>query len=775
MQEQEPLSGPRSTERAKDNGPESEEQAPISQRGDFGFGGMKELLRLERAAKEARELANQNPDDERLRMRAETAEMRVEIFDLEHDQAGAFQFSRFGAEMVKMFEPGADGKPAIKIDAETGKLALAESEKDRRIMMVSMGELDRLNKEGGGHAAGDTALRETVRAIETAALTTLGADIANADIQVLRYGGNEYMVSMKGVPQEKIDGIMEQLRSHWHNMRSEGNLDAKLAEIGVSEPPPLTVSSFELAEVVDVMSQAQQELSPELRVSQDDPYGAARETIEALRLQANYQQDLNKFHTAAGRLRDVQEGPGGIEKARELFTYLKKMFKEPLTDARAFATLPENVINRLAKEYAVGFLQGDTAAAEKREAMIGQSVREMLAERRAQDMREGRGIAPARTEIAPPNGAKMAEVPDQTEGQKDMDKHRVAALSAVESGDADVIAHAEALRDKEVRKRELGTGQLTRKIHYRQLESAFRKGEQRAMVFIDMGFLKLFDKEGGSDVGDNALKMSASILEQTMKESGFKGDVFRYAGDEFTVQLEGGAADAEEFRRQLMERVKDAGAIPVGKKGSAAGYQPTELVFNCGVSDTAMTERVYADLVAAGAYTERDLNDPDRVLNEKANLMTVIADKGVERPKAVERLELLINSFNDPAYDTDPARKQQVDGIALRSEKAIFGLPGKEFLRQMLATGKTAEELRPQLEAFVDAQLEKVPEQKNRKNGLTAKLIELHGDLSYYKQAYEQATRAEVVTSMELERLKAEVQRVEKERQALIDVRKALE
>lgn len=782
--EREPGSGPRPLD---DKPPESGEieKAPASQRGDFGFTGLHELQRLEKDAAEARALADAEPGNEKLQKRAETREWRVEIFGLEHDRAGAAKFDRFGRDVVKMFEAGANGQGGIVIDAETGRLSLAESEEGRRFLFVNMGELDRVNKEGG-HAGGDLALQEAVRAIESSLLSTMGEGMSKVEISMVRFSGNDYMLNLRGVDDAQAAQIGELVRNYWSNMDA-GSRDEKLAELGIDEPMPFSVTGFEMQEALNIMSDAQLELSKGERISSQDPATAARDFIDTLNLHANYLLDMTKFKDRTERMRQklddeaeanrrapadgADESRDPIGKSRAFFdTYLKKMFDGPLADARAFASLPPEVIDRLAQQYATKSLEGAQTAEKTREAIVDRRVKEIRASRTGKS-----GEYPR---IQPPGEVQLAVIPERTEGQKINEAVNVAALDEMQSGDPDDQEHAAARRDKELRKRDAGTGLFTRNMYYAEAQRGFAEGKKQSMVFFDMAFLKYFDKSGGTEVGNNALKYAAHLLERALEENGIEGKAYRYAGDEFTVLLDGDVAAADEFRAMVDKLVNEAGAIPAGALGTREGYQPTKIAFNGGTADSAMAEAVYADLVAAGVYNERDQSEAWRVNNEKANLMTIIADKGIERPKAVDRFLMLVDGKNDAQYGTDPAYKQQVDGLQRWSGKAIFSEKGGvEFLEAVTAEAKAnggAESVRAKVEAWVDQRLAEVPEAKNRKSELTTKLVELHGQMRYFEARLHEARQKEVVTSMDLQRLVDEKARLQKERDALISVRNVL-
>lgn len=295
------------------------------------------------------------------------------------------------------------------------------------------------------------------------------------------------------------------------------------------------------------------------------------------------------------------------------------------------------------------------------------------------------------------------------------------------------------------------------------------------MVFVDMGFLRYFDNKGGPEVGDAALKLAADMMENAIAESGVEGKAFRYGGDEYTIQIDGGAEEVAKFQKALATLREQAGAVPVGKRGSADGYYPTELVFNYGTADKAMTEDVFESLKEAGKYSADDLADPDRVANIKAELMTVIADRAIEEEKAVNRFLLLVDGLRDPKYATDEARKTQVEMMISFSNKALFAeAGGGKFLRLLAESGKDEAAMEAEIKEWVAERIKESHEKEGQKADLLNQLVEVHGKIRYYERALSEARHETADALQRNEKLAAELAKAQEERQQLIEVRKTL-
>lgn len=738
-----------------DDAPERGSRPP--RQADFGVSAAKGLEKLESTVEEARREAETDPEK---KIDQTLAEKRLELFLNEYDNAGAFKFKKFGREVSGFFEDSPEKPKVIETDIETGRLSLAGSEKNRRLMFVNMGELDRINKEGGGHAAGDAALKETVKAIERAVQAKIaGKEGRAASYFMLRYRGNEFMVSFDDISRDDFEEVLADIRSQRPKVE------------GVEEGAPLVADGFDFQEAIDIVNQVQMGFAAEERFDPDDPSAAAREFISVMQKRADWSLDVDKFTSRVGRVREKLKDDGP-EAAKVFFdNYMKKMFQgTELEDLSKFEALTGEDIERMAFEHAGKYLDSAKNLDDARRKIIDARLKE----RREKTSRVGEyaaEIAGGRLGEAVP----LAKVPELTRGQKLLDElgEKARNAEALDSPKKAEIARLDL--QIEQAKRDKGTGLLERGAHYENLENAFKEGKEIQMVFVDMGFLRYFDNKGGSDVGNDAIKMAADLMERAIEASGVEGTAFRYGGDEFTVQISGSQEETAKFELALGRLRDQAGAIPAGKRGSADGYYPTELVFNYGAADGLLAESVFEDLARAGELTAEELADPDRVAEVKAEAMTVAADKAIEEQKAINRFMMLAEALRDPTYGTDPARKIQVDNLIVFSNKALFAEAGGDtYLRALAESGKDKLTMQQEVKSWVAERIKDSREKDGRKADLLSELVEVHGKIRYYERALSEARHEAADAKARNEQLAAALKRARDEREKLIRIRKTL-
>lgn len=724
----------------------------------YSHAGMLEKAHLENDLFDAEKALQETPDDETAVLRLDVARKKMELFSAEHDNAGAFKFKKFGRRIQEMFEPGADGKPGIEA-GEDGELKLTESLKDRRFMLVNMGELDRFNKEGGGHAAGDAALGETAAAVEKAVTEALVSDKGGlkTDYQIYRYDGNTFMVDIASMPLQEFSALMRKMQ------------EARPSVEGVKDPAPLTVRGVDLENVVGLVNHIQAELPKEGKFEPGED--AAREIVEVMRRAGDWDLELNKLFTRAERVRGKLEA-GDEDTAAFFDNYVKKSFQgTELGTLEGFkAALEEGRYHGVAEEVAV-------AATEKRFTdgrKVDDAIQEII------DARvRARNIPP---EIPPFEGVEAPKVPSaMTDGERVLTAKResMEAAEALSAGASGTEAEAFALKAQSARleyqiesaRRDKGTGLLERGVHYENLEKALEEGKDVATLFVDMGFLKYFDQMGGSEVGDVALKTAASLMEEAVKLAGVKGSVYRYGGDEFTIQVEGGDAAARMVESALEELRELSDPIAAGAK-SRAEYAPTRLAFNYGRADGKMLGDLYGRAVRDGKYSADELEDPSRVVNAKAELMTKAADVGIEYNKAFSRFELLIKELRSPEYAASPERRMQVDAMVTFSGKAIFAeLGGKDRLTALAASGLEGDALEEQIIDFV---LEKVAETRAKESGkreVLDALLAAQVKVAFLTDRLKDMAGVVDIQQHRIDKLQESLRRAEEEREQYLEAR----
>ncbi len=684
----------------------------------YSRAGMMEKAQIENEVFDAERGVQERPDDEASALRLEVARKKQELFLAEHDNAGAFQFKKFGRRIQEMFEPGPDGKPGIEAD-ESGELKMAESLKDRRFMLVNMGELDRFNKEGGGHAAGDAALGETAAAVEKAVNEALLQEGGNlkSDYQIYRYDGNTFMVDIASLPLKEFGALVAKMQ------------EAEPKVEGVKDAAPLTVRGLDFANVIELVNHVQAELPKEGKFEPGED--AAREIVEVMKRAGDWDLETNKLFTRAERVRSKIEAAEALPEGTEEEKAAKDAARKEASD------FFENYAKKSFQDSEFGTYEGFKAAvAEGRYAGAAEEISVRTVEKRFAGGRKvddaiketidarvrARNIAP---DIQPFEGAETPKaVAAMTDGERIMTAKREAmeAAEALAAGASGAEGEMLALKAQSARleyqiesaRRDKGTGLLGRGVHYEHLEKALEEGKDVATLFVDMGFLKYFDQMGGSEVGDVALKTAASLMEEAVKLAGVQGTVYRYGGDEFTIQVEGGDAAARKVESALEELRELSAPIPAGAK-SRDEYAPTRLAFNYGRSDRRMLEDLHGLAVRDGKYSPDELADPARVSNAKAELMTQAADVGIEYNKAFSRFELLIGELRSPEYASSEKRRMQVESMITFSGKAIFAeAGGKEKLMALAGSELEGDALDEQIIDFV---LEKVTEARAKESG----------------------------------------------------------
>lgn len=705
------------------------------------------------------------PDDEAAALALENAELEKQLFFVEHDNAGAFKTKKLGRRFQELFEPGPDGKPAIGFD-ENGGLQAEASLSERRFMLVNMGELDRFNKEGGGHAAGDAALAATAEAIEAIVNEALeGKEGREADYSIYRFDGNTFAVDLAAMPLPAFGKLVAKMR------------EAAPSVPGVKDPAPLTVRGLDFLDAVHLVNQVQAELPPDAKL--DSMEEASREIFGMLRRMTDWDLEAAKFEKRAERM----AGKLADEDAQAFFeNYVKKSLQgTELGTLEGFRRVAESgqfrqVVDDLALRHA-----------EKRFAdgrRIDDRIQEMI-DARVQE----RGIpylpiarVEAPVEAKPLSGGKRLLAEKQAAATE-------AKAAADKAGGADAGRLALEARKRqleyriEMARRDGGTGLLDRGAHYEELETALEEGRDIAVVFVDMGFLKYFDQMGGADVGDAALGTAARMMEQAVAEAGVEGRVYRYGGDEFTLQVEGGADAANKVIRTLERLRETSEPIPRIAK-SRAEYAPTQLSFNYGLSDRAMLEELYRASRQTDDVPEGEQVDAGKDRNLRAELMTKAADVGIEYNKAYSRFKLLIGKLRDPGIASDPARRAQLESLIGFSGKAIFAeLGGVDRLRAMAADPSLEGEALD--EAVLDYVVQKVGESRAQEKGraeVADALLAAQTKVNFFKARIEaleaENARLEAANQgqlLSLERARRQKEQAEAEKRQIIEARGAID
>jgi len=709
------------------------------------------------AARAELEHASASGDRERLR-RAELAlreaELGLHLYNVERDQAGALKFKRFARETVELFEPAVEHgeRPTVE-----------EAERSRTYLFVNMGELDRLNREGG-HAAGDAGLTATAEMIDRVVGEAFGDDRGDRRYFIIRYSGNEFCVQFDNVPEAEAAAIEETLRAR------------KLALAGYPqiEAPPLSTARFSFGEVMDTVRSAELELPEGMRAEPGVELG--REAMGALRRTAEFNLEVEKYVARAYRviekLEEAGSDAGKRAAAQEFFdNYLKKMFQGTGLDApEEFEAVWEHgpaAFERAVHDRAIAVARGRFAADREFQKYERQIIAKRCGEWDCADRTPAK-VSPAFDAAQP--GVKLAELPERTEG---LDALRDAEAKMKRSEGTEEHA-VERLRFLiETARRDALTGLLERGAFYEDLERDTAEGREVSVAFIDMGFLKYFDQRGGREVGNGSIRLAASLIERAIRDARVEGAAYRYGGDEFAVRIEGGEKAREDFAASLARLRTEAGAVPGGEE-SEEDYLPETLVFNIGNADTRMAAGLMNDLRDAGklapllesrGWTESEL---------AADLVVKLADAGVNVAKGADRLRLLIDRMSHPDYaNKDSTRHRQVEALIRFSQKAIYSDLGGDAALRFFAEGAAEEDpkvLKAQIERFVADRVERAATLEDGKQELMDTLIELHATIGRLKREIGRAAK----DRERLAELQVRYEEAERARVGLVGARETL-
>lgn len=653
--------------------------------------------------------ASEDPD-------CELARLKVELSKAECDLAGAVKFKGFVRRNRELFVPAEEGEG----------YRVAEGNDNRRYLLVNMGELDRLNKEGHNQAAGDTGLE----AVVTAARRT--AEKRGQDISVYRYGGNEYMIEFPDASEIDVT-IFEQA------FRKEG---IDLGDFRHLEAPPLSITRVDFSEVIEIMDSIALS-APEGEVK--DAREAAAESVTVLTRFADYNLEREKFVTRVGRaiekIEAAKAGRISREEASAFFdTYLKKDFFGSGLDSLAdIDDLWRGGDDREDFERAAGLMAVEAAKRKFADDRWFEVYERHLASGLMREYLRTVKTRDDEAESAPEffdENMKLAKIPDPRYGTAGLrvlsHLHEAIGRRGEKWRRAEETAY-----EAEAMKRDAATGLPERGQFYEEADERIVKNEPTSLIFIDLGYLKYFNNAGRRAVGDAALLKAAEVMEEALMESEVNAEIYRYGGDEFVIMVEGDAAEAESLKQDI-ERVRSgAGRIPdlrslreQGRATESIGdsrpdYAPMELVLNYGISDLGSVNMLMNDLgeERVGEMLAKSRRSRSALV---ADLLVKTADAAVGYQKAESRFHELLELMDQPGYrDEDSPTHKRVESVIAASRKAIFaGMGGEDLLR--LWADEKPEHLDKLIDRFVSDRLEKMDAILESRKELSDKLVEIH-------------------------------------------------
>lgn len=692
----------------------------------------------------------------------EEANLDLETFDLTHDPTGALKRERVGADLAEQLAEriAAEQEPAPAVGAP---------EMITPVMLVNMGELDRLNKvspDFGNESL--TKLADIISRKVEAGLGEIAQGKPETFYKLYRADNNSFMIRFtKKIPADLARSLQETLATSAGERWGDG--EDPFVGNGV-ESPPVIADMVSIEETITG-------LPPSLRTSgKAETYavGALKDVLFTM-------QDAQKIVSRVDRMRDaiakdetkardlydkflkkslagvfvMETGPEAIQTPVETFeqlkTYLSSLDRDPM---RAKAELWETAYGKVLGDLRIRY-EGDARYAKRVQNFVAEKVKR----ERGLAIEERRSSVPPGAELPVDKPLEGFEAPSRdsaTEGLRafarlrteaglardNLEKARTQGAPKDELARLEQVARiAEKRLERERAKRDQATGLELRGPMFKRMEAAMEDPSKRvALVSIDMGFLKYFDQIGGRETGDLAILKAAELFQQVRDElskDGIEMSVHRLGGDEFGMAVTGEATvSPDDFRARLREiearlqrKMQTNGRIPA-QAGAKPGYYATNI--NLGVGTHFYENGAAADAEdETYGLTERP---PEGILpgfpehaswvrNKRAEHLVKVADKVMEFRKSSNRLNTLLEKMygiellKTAAVPEGDLRREEehLKQLMAFSDKAIFGKEGRARLegwRLRLRAGELPETMDAEVHDFVWEMMEKTFEQE---------------------------------------------------------------
>jgi GGDEF domain-containing protein len=593
------------------------------------------------------------------------ADKRLELSDAQHDNTGSWKGEYFGRDMredlvARGLEAGADGKlPYSAEDAKT------------HYLLVNMGELDRINAMGD-HSSGDKALETTAKGIRD----SLGAFLKDEQFDVYRTAGNDFSVRLKNVDRQTAERITRALCG-----------EVNLSSIGQDAAPieASLASQSDLVEVINALDPTDRNAFLTTEKPESPSIGVVKELLQQQNDRQKTESRMRRMQSMIDTQPDKAEefyekyqrkvlGPIFQETGDKEETPDFKTFKERFTASNAEAR-HRGAENEARRQYAG-----------RREIQRG--IDRALSERAAKQTLGVTGF-PEKIpdELETPVTEKEAngyEPPKPTRGFEAIASKRkqVEALKAANADPHDIeFATLEA--EIEAANRDTLTGLAQRGRMFKQLESGLEEKKPVGVVYIDMAFLKYFDKEGNGQTGNIAIKKAAEMLDGIAEEASKEGiavEAYRVGGDEFAFSVVGGNdASIERVKALLVQRQEAAAAIPLQGDSALGKFYKQKLSFNFGSFGPLDVEGMRKLVQENGLPLEAAPGSMEE-RNELSEYALRFADKQLEIQKGYNRIALLVAEKQQATKNGDASRYEQ---LLKYSQKAIFGAPGEALINEL--------------------------------------------------------------------------------------------
>lgn len=673
------------------------------------------------------DLARREPNSESAQaaeIMARVADKKIELFARERDFTGSWKHDRLGRNLVR------DMRDQDWESDESGHFKITDEDQRNHLLLINLGELDRLN-QAGGHALGDAGLKLAVEQAEQTVREILSALPEYKDERRLaeaydfyRYSGNDFVLNLRRVDVE----IAEEIRKRLSYDVSRGSVDLSSVKAGV-EAAPLSVSRVSRADGLALLNQL------------EFASGQAGLNNQKILLEAMFEklQTLNDLAKNESRLMRMSEKmraavlyPEAEAEAKQFFEqFMRKALssmlregggavldyeklKQVMLDKRAFDIPASTEWTHFVSEQS---LRQALENLKERRA-VGRQIELNLARVVARDtLRRVENFGLEAEFSAVPLSAGSFTAPLQTNGQEALARLAAAAQEARASGELGA-AQAKLARVEyqiEAAKRDNKTGLYGRQVYFETLEDAWENKKSAATIVVDMAFLKYFDKEGGTQAGDMSIQKVAEILDtlanqftERYEAEGVKVEVYRLGGDEFAINVIGGDSEIVKQILDLMRQAESgAGRVPAGP-GARAAYQPEALRFNYGVREARDAESFKQELEQAGIPLKHRGTELEK--NELTEYLWKLADTELEIQKSCHRLMMLVERALQ-VKETGETGNFEI--LLAYSQKAIFGEAGSKKIQELVKAladsreyGVTLGEVRGEIIKFVIDQMD---------------------------------------------------------------------
>lgn len=645
-----------------------------------------------------------------------SAELALQNFVGQHDNAGAYKTEQFGSDLSARLDARPD---ALETDAQ-GYLKTTAEDAEQHFLLFSVTELDRVNDEGT-HTAGNIALAKSVQTVEGVVrqvLLNAGVEASALDdsYDLYRLRGSDFMLRLR-LPAEN------QTSNHHINEIKETISGQSIEVVSGKDPVPLTAVVLSQAEAMTLFNRVQDCLPKDQQIKGKD---IKRTLIEIIKRSSEFSSEVQRLQSQLTRA--INKKQQGAKDGRSFFDrYIAKSFIGTAFASWDQLDITSNTLQEEVRETATQIVSASFArerqTANETEAVLLEAIATQphlsipapalaVTEQaklsayktlKAQDLavRQARTHGndehqafrrqleavkgdPSNTERLCALVERYGDIPDTIAVDYERSEQRQKVLAIVEQR----FQHQEQSTDTL-------TGLGNRGTYYAEMrkrhQEAVITGAQVQVFFIDMAFLKYFNQQGGREVGNYALQTAAELLESTIENLALpRAQVFRYAGDEFTIIFEGTENDRQNLNQAIHMARHRRGAIERSDASSHV-YLPEALQFNFGSADRGLALEAMQTLIDKGdVAADLQTTNPEAYLHQLIDMQTRLADMGGEADKSFSRILFLMDRLRQPV-EPGSLEETQIASLIHYSQKAIFGLDATALrdLDQRIIAGET--------------------------------------------------------------------------------------